>query len=239
MKFTVFILPSFLQLHFDLTILQALLLSLAELGAFTPGNHTVGRELWEFTWTVLMHAPDHNDGGGSGAEAGVGASPVNGHDSSSHHSNPQGSARSNRIGSNNSNRSGRTTGSGSGGGHSDLGDHSGSSGSGNVAASVLRSLFPDHDFHHPPSPTLASALPPLPPAPPAAAEGIASAGASANEASAATAADADAEASAAAAVVVASSDASRVGHPLSRNAAAMRALAMQLPEELLVLLVEL
>jgi len=31
------------------------LLSLSEFGAFTPGDHTVGRELWELTWTVLQH----------------------------------------------------------------------------------------------------------------------------------------------------------------------------------------
>jgi len=36
--------------------LKATLLTICELGGFIPGDHTVGRELWEFTWTVLQHS---------------------------------------------------------------------------------------------------------------------------------------------------------------------------------------
>jgi len=198
---------------------QALLLSLAELGAFTPGNHTVGRELWEFTWTVLMHAPgDHSSGGSSAAWAGETGASVDTSDNQSHHSNSHGSARSNRIGSGSShNRNGRSE-------NSD-GDPN-SSGSGNVAASVLRSLFPDHDFHRPPSPTPASALPPrlllLPSAPRATEEGAAPAGGTASVAAAEDA--------------TLSSDVSS-HDPFSRDAPAMRVLETLLPEEIVVLLV--
>mmetsp|Transcript_471 Transcript_471/g.606 ORF Transcript_471/g.606 Transcript_471/m.606 type:complete len:171 (-) Transcript_471:126-638(-) len=34
--------------------IKVLLLTVAEMGGFTPGDNTVGRELWEFTWTVLQ-----------------------------------------------------------------------------------------------------------------------------------------------------------------------------------------
>ena len=45
---------------YRLEYLKTFLLAMAELGFFTPGEQTVGGELWEFTWTVLdgFHACD-------------------------------------------------------------------------------------------------------------------------------------------------------------------------------------
>ena len=37
--------------------LKTFLLVMAELGFFTPGEDTIGGELWEFTWTVLDGMP--------------------------------------------------------------------------------------------------------------------------------------------------------------------------------------
>jgi hypothetical protein len=47
--------------------IKVFLLTVAEMGGFTPGDDTVGRELWEFTWTVLQ------DSAGSSASTTIAA----------------------------------------------------------------------------------------------------------------------------------------------------------------------